>query len=124
MGMQPSWRTKQNKFSLLGIIEIHSHVKKILLFCLRIVYIPTDVEGVYYINRTYLSIFQLSPLGSEWDYVIISLVRSLPKEDIEPQPSMRWLKERLGFLTDEHQINVALTRAKRGLCIIGKGCHC
>ena len=32
MGMQPIWRTKQKKFSLLGI-EIHSHVKKILLFC-------------------------------------------------------------------------------------------
>ena len=29
MGMQPIWRTKQNKFSLLGI-EIYSHVKKIL----------------------------------------------------------------------------------------------
>ena len=28
MGMQPIWRTKQNKCSLLGI-EIYSHVKKI-----------------------------------------------------------------------------------------------
>ena len=32
MGMQSIWRTKQKKFSLLGI-EIYSHVKKIWLFC-------------------------------------------------------------------------------------------
>ncbi|XP_028391332.1 LOW QUALITY PROTEIN: uncharacterized protein LOC114516140 [Dendronephthya gigantea] len=57
--------------------------------------------------------------GSERDYVILSLVRSLPEREIERNPSRSWLKEHLGFLTDEHQINVALTRAKRGLCIIG-----
>ena len=59
-------------------------------------------------------------LGSEKNYVILSLVRSLPKREIERNPSRSWLKEKLGFITDEHQINVALTRAKRGLCIIGK----
>ena len=59
-------------------------------------------------------------IGSERDYVILSLVRSLPEREIERNPSRSWLKEHLGFLTDEHQINVALTRAKRGLCIIGK----
>ena len=58
--------------------------------------------------------------GGEWDFVILSLVRSLPKEQIEHWPSARWLGEHLGFLTDEHQMNVALTRARRGLCIIGK----
>ncbi|XP_028391339.1 helicase with zinc finger domain 2-like isoform X2 [Dendronephthya gigantea] len=57
--------------------------------------------------------------GSERDYVILSLVRSLPFREIERDASRSWLKEHLGFLTDEHQINVALTRAKRGLCIIG-----
>ena len=61
-----------------------------------------------------------SPLGSEKDFVIISLVRSLPDSQIEHEPSRGWLKQNLGFVTDEHQINVALTRAKRGLCIIGK----
>ena len=58
--------------------------------------------------------------GSEWDYVIISLVRSLPEDDIDPNPSLHWLREHLGFVIDHHQINVALTRAKRGLCIIGE----
>ena len=46
MGMQPIWRTKQNKSSLLGI-WICSHVKKFLLFCPQIGCIPTDVQGVY-----------------------------------------------------------------------------
>lgn len=57
--------------------------------------------------------------GSESDYVIISLVRSLPLSQINPEPNGAWLREKLGFVTDEHQINVALTRAKRGLVIIG-----
>ena len=61
-----------------------------------------------------------SLLGSEKDFVIISLVRSLPDSQIDHEPSGGWLREKLGFVTDEHQINVALTRAKRGLCIIGK----
>ncbi|XP_068761024.1 3'-5' exoribonuclease HELZ2-like isoform X3 [Montipora capricornis] len=57
--------------------------------------------------------------GSEWDYVIISLVRSMKKDEIDLEPTQSWLQEHLGFLTDEHQMNVALTRARRGLCIIG-----
>lgn len=57
--------------------------------------------------------------GSEWDYVILSLVRSLNKDDLEPDPSLHWLREHLGFLTDEHLMNVGLTRARKGLCIIG-----
>ena len=57
--------------------------------------------------------------GSEWDYVILSLVRSLNKDDLEPDLSMYWLREHLGFLTDEHLMNVGLTRARKGLCIIG-----
>ena len=60
------------------------------------------------------------PVGSECDFVIISLVRSLPNSLIDHEPDGGWLRENLGFVTDEHQINVALTRAKRGLCIIGK----
>ncbi|CAB4015333.1 Hypothetical predicted protein, partial [Paramuricea clavata] len=57
--------------------------------------------------------------GSEKNYVILSLVRSLPEKEIEKNPLRPWLRENLGFLTDKHQINVALTRAKRGLFIIG-----
>ncbi|KAL9956676.1 hypothetical protein ACROYT_G038193 [Oculina patagonica] len=57
--------------------------------------------------------------GSEWDYVILSLVRSLSKDELDPEPSLYWLREHLGFLTDEHQMNVGLTRARKGLCVIG-----
>ena len=57
--------------------------------------------------------------GSEWDYVILSLVRSLSKDEIDPDPSPYWLREHLGFLRDDHQMNVGLTRARKGLCIIG-----
>ena len=52
--------------------------------------------------------------------MIISLVRSLSDSQIDHEPNGLWLGENLGFVTDEHQINVALTRAKKGLCIIGK----
>ena len=50
----------------------------------------------------------------------MSLVRSLKRDEIDPEPSLSWLREHLGFLTDEHQMNVGLTRARRGLCIIGE----
>ena len=53
----------------------------------------------------------------------MSLVRSLKKEEIDPEPSLSWLGEHLGFLRDEHQMNVGLTRARRGLCIIGEKNH-
>ncbi|KAJ8306093.1 hypothetical protein KUTeg_016638 [Tegillarca granosa] len=61
-----------------------------------------------------------SSQGGEWDYVLFSTVRSLPKILIEPQPSIGWCKQNLGFIMDENQINVALTRARKGLIIIGK----
>ncbi|XP_078693443.1 3'-5' exoribonuclease HELZ2-like isoform X1 [Branchiostoma floridae x Branchiostoma belcheri] len=57
--------------------------------------------------------------GSEWDYIILSTVRSLPQAEIPAQPSRRWMKDQLGFLTDDHQINVGLTRARRGFIIVG-----
>lgn len=60
-----------------------------------------------------------SSQGGEWDYVLFSTVRSLPKMLIEPQPSIGWCKQNLGFIMDENQINVALTRARKGLIIIG-----
>ena len=44
--MQPIWRTKQNKFSLLGI-EISSHVNKSYCSVLQIGCISTDVQGFY-----------------------------------------------------------------------------
>ena len=68
----------------------------------------------------YFQLKSFTPIGSEKDYVILSLVRSLPEIEIETNPSRTWLNEHLGFIKDEHQINVALTRAKRGLSIVGK----
>ncbi|XP_070571187.1 3'-5' exoribonuclease HELZ2-like [Ptychodera flava] len=57
--------------------------------------------------------------GSEKDYILLSTVRSLPWQEIEDNPTKGWLKANLGFVTDEHQTNVALTRARRGLIIVG-----
>ncbi|KAK3600373.1 hypothetical protein CHS0354_015990 [Potamilus streckersoni] len=57
--------------------------------------------------------------GGEWDYVIFSMVRSLPEYMIERNPTLGWCKQNLGFITDHHQINVALTRARKGIVIIG-----
>lgn len=57
--------------------------------------------------------------GSEWRYVIMSTVRSCPKSEIETQPPKSWIMKRLGFITDPHQVNVGITRAQEGLCIIG-----
>ncbi|CAJ1050780.1 helicase with zinc finger domain 2 [Xyrichtys novacula] len=57
--------------------------------------------------------------GSEWRYVIISTVCSLPSKDIPREQDGAWLSKNLGFVGDPNQINVAITRAKEGLCIIG-----
>ncbi|XP_055954676.1 helicase with zinc finger domain 2-like isoform X2 [Patella vulgata] len=57
--------------------------------------------------------------GSEWEYVIFSTVRSLPIDMLENYPSRSWIRNNLGFITDDHQLNVAITRAKQGLIIIG-----
>ena len=62
--------------------------------------------------------------GDEYDYVILSTVRSLPLKDIDDprlvEADKHWKRENLGFLTDDHLINVAITRAKQGLIIIGE----
>ncbi|XP_051986103.1 helicase with zinc finger domain 2-like [Xyrauchen texanus] len=57
--------------------------------------------------------------GSEWKYVILSTVRSCPKSEIEMQPTKSWIIKRLGFIVDRNQVNVGITRAQEGLCIIG-----
>ena len=57
--------------------------------------------------------------GGEWDYVILSLVRSIPDCDIDKRPTDGWRKKYLGFICDQNQMNVALTRARKGLFIIG-----
>ena len=57
--------------------------------------------------------------GRECTVVILTTVRSLPEEDIPDRPSHTWLNENMGFVTDVHLMNVAITRAKEALCIIG-----
>ncbi|KAJ8281167.1 hypothetical protein GJAV_G00064290 [Gymnothorax javanicus] len=60
--------------------------------------------------------------GSEWRYVILSTVRSWPRSEIDdqlPRPNKAWQSKRLGFITDPNQVNVAITRAQDGLCILG-----
>nr|XP_025045147.1 helicase with zinc finger domain 2 [Pelodiscus sinensis] len=57
--------------------------------------------------------------GSEWKYVILSTVRSCARSDIDRRPTKSWQKKNLGFVTDPNQVNVAITRAQEGLCIIG-----
>ena len=63
-------------------------------------------------------------VGDEYDIVILTTVRSLPMREIKNpkfvQADSNWMTENLGFLIDEHQINVGITRAKHGLIIIGK----
>jgi len=36
------------------------------------------------------------------------------------QADRAWIREHLGFITDRHQICVAITRAKHGLVIVGE----
>jgi len=36
------------------------------------------------------------------------------------QPDRPWITDHLGFITDRHQICVAITRAKHGLVIVGE----
>ncbi|XP_063072287.1 3'-5' exoribonuclease HELZ2 [Engraulis encrasicolus] len=57
--------------------------------------------------------------GSEWRYVILSVVRSCPEEDIPKSPPREWNSVHIGFVGDANQINVAITRAQDGLCILG-----
>lgn len=57
--------------------------------------------------------------GSEWRYVILSTVRSCPRSEIDRKPTKSWQKKYLGFVTDPNQVNVGITRAREGLCIIG-----
>ena len=49
MGMQPIWRTKQNKFYFLGI-EIYSHVKKyIIVLSSKLAAFPRTCKGSIYL---------------------------------------------------------------------------
>ncbi|XP_029772445.1 helicase with zinc finger domain 2 isoform X2 [Suricata suricatta] len=57
--------------------------------------------------------------GSEWRYVLVSTVRTCPESDLDQRPTKSWLKKFLGFVVDPNQVNVAITRAQEGLCLLG-----
>ena len=60
--------------------------------------------------------------GSEFPLVILSLVRSMPRDEFNPElvrGDRSWLNEHLGFVTNPHQICVGITRSKHGLIIVG-----
>lgn len=58
-------------------------------------------------------------LGDQWNYVILSTVRSVESDTVDGTPSTSWGNTQLGSVADPHQINVALTRSRLGLFIIG-----
>lgn len=78
-----------------------------------------DLHAVFFFSNTLFNA-SLCLLGSEWRYVIISTVCSLPSDQIEEEPDGAFFSKHLGFVGDANQINVAITRAKEGLCIIGE----
>ena len=63
-------------------------------------------------------------IGSEFDFVIFSTVRSMPRHTIRNraavQPDRQWIRDNLGFITNRHQICVGITRPKHGLVIFGE----
>ncbi len=89
---------------------------------------------IYYIIYIYIAIYiyiiirmiavQFFIAGDEYGFVILSMVRSKPKAKMQHFHQVchdrKWQNENLGFVTDRHRINVAITRSKYGLVIVGK----
>ena len=86
----------------------------------KIVHYMYIMYSVHHLTLTYA--------GDEFDFVILSLVRSQPLQDIENPDHVwadrGWVLGNLGFITDQHQINVGITRSKFGLVLVGKLTHC
>ncbi|XP_062401622.1 helicase with zinc finger domain 2 [Sardina pilchardus] len=72
-------------------------------------------RGIYQVTVSTI----MKSQGSEWRYIILSTVRSCPKIEIDSRPTKSWLMKKLGFVMDPNQVNVGITRAQEGLCIIG-----
>ncbi|KAL8597128.1 hypothetical protein ACOMHN_050464 [Nucella lapillus] len=61
----------------------------------------------------------VSSQGGEWEYVVWSTVVSLPPYKVEKMCTQGWRHKNLGFITDCNQVNVAITRPRLGLFIVG-----
>nr|XP_022315664.1 helicase with zinc finger domain 2-like isoform X2 [Crassostrea virginica] len=93
-----------------------SHVKVMSQYNAQCFAIREALERKRFDNPNVTTV--VSSQGGEWDYVIFSAVRSLPEYRIE-KCNKGWCQKNLGFITDVHQINVVLTRASKGIIIIG-----
>jgi len=49
----------------------------------------------------------------------LEFIDEVPKPKHGAQRARAWYNKTLGIISDKHQINVAITRAKKGLVIIG-----
>ena len=64
--------------------------------------------------------------GSEYGIVLLSTVRSRKLDDIRTSEGERkkadigWIRANLGFITNNNQVCVGITRCKYGLVIVGK----
>jgi superfamily I DNA and/or RNA helicase len=90
----------------------------------------TESQGTATLPKHQLYVYLLVLcVGSESGIVLLSTVRSKPKDEISVQDGSNsrknadigWIRRNLGFVTDRHQICVGLTRCKYGLVIVGKG---
>ncbi|XP_041917620.1 helicase with zinc finger domain 2-like [Alosa sapidissima] len=81
--------------------------------------ITTHLKSSHIENVTVCTIMKSQ--GSEWPYVILSTVRSCEPSVLKTRPihSKSWEGKHMGFITDPNQVNVAITRAQDGLCILG-----
>lgn len=52
--------------------------------------------------------------------MIMSVVRSCSSEEMKADNTREWRSKYIGFVGDANQINVGITRAKDGLCILGE----
>ncbi len=57
--------------------------------------------------------------GFEWDYAILVTTRTKPESDVDARAGADWRRRHLGVLTDERIMTTAITRAKKGLIIVG-----
>mmetsp|Transcript_13248 Transcript_13248/g.23752 ORF Transcript_13248/g.23752 Transcript_13248/m.23752 type:complete len:1826 (+) Transcript_13248:159-5636(+) len=61
--------------------------------------------------------------GEEYGIVMVSLVRGQPVPDQCPQAGKQRRGKAIGFIGEEDRINVALSRAKQGLIVMGNFSH-